>query len=106
MNRSDIVVAMSDKLALTKGEADLVVRTVFDEMSEALVKGNRVEIRGLCSFRIKKYSGYHGKNPKTGDLFQVKPKKLPYFKCGADLKKRVNMVNSVPTRSDRFRAGI
>ena len=102
MNRSDIVEAMSDKLALTKGEANLVVRTVFDEMSKALAKGNRVEIRGLCSFRVKKYRGYHGKNPKTGDLFRVKPKKLPYFKCGADLKKRVNAVNSGPTRSDRF----
>ena len=102
MNRSDIVEAMSDKLALTKREADLVVRTVFDEMSKALAKGNRVEIRGLCSFRVKKYKAYHGKNPKTGNLFRVKSKKLPYFKCGADLKKRVNTVNSRPTRSERF----
>ena len=100
MNRSDIVEAMSDKLALTKVEADLVIRTVFDEMSKALAKGNRVEIRGLCSFQVKKYRGYHGKNPKTGNLFRVKPKKLPYFKCGTDLKKRVNTVNSSPTRSD------
>ena len=102
MNRSDIVEAMSDKLALTKGEADLVVRTVFDEMSKALAKGKRVEIRGLCSFRVKKYRGYHGKNPKTGNLFRVKPKKLPYFKCGADLKKRVNSVKPKPTREGRF----
>ena len=55
MNRSDIVEAMSDKLALTKVEADLVVRTVFDEMSKALAEGNRVEIRGFCSFRVMKY---------------------------------------------------
>ena len=102
MNRSDIVEAMSDKLALTKGEADLVVRTVFDEMSKALAKGNRVEIRGLCSFRVKKYRGYHGKNPKTGNLFRVKPKKMPYFKCGADLKKRVNSVKPGSTQDDRF----
>ena len=106
MNRSDIVDVMSSKLALTKGEADLVVRTVFDEMTKALVNGDRVEIRGLCSFRVKKYRGYHGKNPKTGNLFQVKPKKLPYFKCGAELKKRVNAVNSGPPRRKRFRAGI
>ena len=102
MNRSDIVEAMSDKMALTKREADLVVRTVFDEMSKALAKGNRVEIRGLCSFRIKKYKAYHGKNPKTGNLFRVKPKKLPFFKCGTDLKKRVNTFDSAPTRSERF----
>ena len=103
MNRSDIVEAMSDKLALTRGEADLVVRTVFDEMSKALAKGRRVEIRGLCSFRVKKYKGYHGKNPKTGELFRVKPKKLPYFKCGADLKKRVNSLRSGPRHNERFR---
>ena len=102
MNRSDIVEAMSDKLALTKGEADLVVRTVFDEMSKALAKGDRVEIRGLCSFRVKKYKGYHGKNPKTGNLFRVMPKKLPYFKCGADLKKRVNSIKPRSTQTIRF----
>lgn len=85
---------MNKKLAITKHEADLVVRTVFEEMSKALVKGDRVEIRGLCSFRIRKYKAYHGKNPKTGNPFHVKAKKLPYFKCGSDLKQRVNTFNS------------
>jgi len=103
MNRSGIVEAMSDKLALTKGEADLVVRTVFDEMSKALAKGNRVEIRGLCSFRVKKYKAYQGKNPKTGNLFRVKAKKLPYFKCGTELKQRVNTSNSGPLKKKSLR---
>lgn len=85
---------MNDKLAITKHEAELAVRTVFEEMSEALARGDRVEIRGLCSFRIRKYKAYHGKNPKTGIPFHVKAKKLPYFKCGSDLKHRVNSFNS------------
>ncbi len=59
-------------------------------MSEALSKGDRVEIRGLCSFYVKKYKGYIGRNPKTGEKVKVAGKKLPYFKCGKELKERVD----------------
>jgi integration host factor subunit beta len=62
----------------------------FDSMSEALVKGDRVEIRGLCSFYNKEYKTYKGRNPKTGERVQVAPKKLPFFKCGKELKERVD----------------
>ena len=61
----------------------------FDSISDALAKGDRAEIRGLCSFFVKKYKGY-GRNPKTGKKVKVKPKKLPFFKCGKDLKDRVD----------------
>ncbi|MFH1673360.1 MAG: HU family DNA-binding protein [Pseudomonadota bacterium] len=61
-----------------------------DEISQALANGDRVEIRGLCSFYVKKYKGYSGRNPKTGELVEVKAKKLPFFKCGQELKKRVD----------------
>ena len=59
-------------------------------MAKAFVKGERVEIRGLCSFFIKDYKPYTGKNPKTGDKVQVPAKKLPFFKCGKELKERVD----------------
>jgi integration host factor subunit beta len=59
-------------------------------MTNALANGERVEIRGLCSFSIKEYSGYKGRNSKTGKNVQVPPKKLPFFKCGKDLKKRAD----------------
>jgi len=62
----------------------------FDEMASALAKGDRVEIRGLCSFYVKKYKTYSGRNPKTGDKVKIKPKKLPFFKCGLELKERVD----------------
>jgi integration host factor subunit beta len=59
-------------------------------MSEALARGDRVEIRGLCSFYVKEYESYKGRNPKTGERVQVGPKKLPFFKCGKELKERVD----------------
>ena len=62
----------------------------FEEMAGSLEKGDRVEIRDLCTFYVKSYKGYAGRNPKTGESVQVKPKKLPYFKCGKELKERVD----------------
>ncbi|OQY13262.1 MAG: hypothetical protein B6I31_01545 [Desulfobacteraceae bacterium 4572_19] len=58
--------------------------------TDALKRENRVEIRGLFSFYIKNYKGYIGQNPKTGKDVLVKPKKLPVFKCGKDLKELIN----------------
>ena len=63
---------------------------VFGEMANALAKGDRVEVRGLCSFYVKKYKAYSGRNPKTGDKVKIAPKKLPFFKCGKELKERVD----------------
>jgi integration host factor subunit beta len=59
-------------------------------MADALAQGDRVEIRGLCSFFVKNYGGYTGRNPKTGELVKIAPKKLPFFKAGKDLKDRVD----------------
>ncbi len=59
-------------------------------MTDAMEKGERVEIRGLCSFYIKDYGSYIGRNPKTGEKVQIAAKKLPFFKCGKDLKERVD----------------
>ena len=61
-----------------------------DEMAAALTNRDRVEIRGLCSFFVKKYNAYTGWNPKTGEKVSIKPKKLPFIKCGTELKKRVD----------------
>ena len=55
-------------------------------MSSALDMGDRVEIRGLCSFYVKEYEGYTGRNPKTGETIRVESKRLPFFKCGKELK--------------------
>ena len=75
---------------LTKSEARKVIDLFFDEMSNALANGDRVEIRGLCSFYVKQYKAHTGRNPKTGESAQVTPKKLPVFRCGQELKERVD----------------
>ena len=75
---------------LTKPEATAAVKIFFDEIADALEKGDRVEIRGFCSFFVKKYKAYTGRNPKTGETVWIKPKKLPFFKCGTELKGRVD----------------
>jgi len=90
MNKLDLIEALQNETDLTKSEAEAVVKLFFNEMSNTLVKGDRVEIRGLCSFYAKKYKAYTGRNPKTGERTQVKSKKLPIFKCGKELKERVD----------------
>jgi integration host factor subunit beta len=90
MNKADLIVSIKEEAGLTKIEAESVVNLFFNEMTDALAAGNRVEIRGLCSFYVKQYAAYTGRNPKTGEPKQVEPKKLPFFKCGKELKERVD----------------
>jgi integration host factor subunit beta len=90
MNKLDLIVALKNEAKLTKSEAAAVVDLFFNEMANALAKDDRVEIRGLCSFYLKKYKAYAGRNPKTGEKVKIKPKKLPFFKCGKELKERVD----------------
>jgi integration host factor subunit beta len=90
MNKLELIETLKTEAGLTKNEAAVVVHLFFDEMSNALAKGDRAEIRGLCSFYVKKYKSYTGRNPKTGERVKIKQKKLPFFKCGKELKERVN----------------
>jgi len=90
MNKLELIETLKEDAGLTKPEANAVIETFFSTISDALAKGDRVEIRGLCSFYAKEYKAYFGRNPKTGKPVQVTPKKLPFFKCGKELKKRVD----------------
>ena len=93
MNKIDLIIALANETGLTKSESESVVNLFFNEMSEALAKGDRVEIRGLCSFYVKKYKAYTGRNPKTGVPVRVESKKLPFFKVGKKLMERVDNQN-------------
>jgi integration host factor subunit beta len=90
MNRSDLIEALGKDTGLSKRKAEEVVNRVFDGMANSLSNGERVEIRGFCSFYVKEYKGYTGRNPRTGELVKVKEKRLPFFKCGKELKDRVD----------------
>jgi integration host factor subunit beta len=91
MNRTELVEALSKETGLAVSKAEQVVRMAFNFMTRALISGERIEIRGLGSFSVKHYDGYMGRNPKTGDIIRVKPKKQPYFKSGKELKERVDI---------------
>ena len=90
LNKLDLIQALKDSNNLYRSEAEKIVTLFFDQMAEALTQGDRVEIRGLCSFSIKKYKGYTGRNPRTGEKVKISSKKLPYFKVGKVLKERVD----------------
>ena len=90
MNKLHLIKALQNETDLTKSEAEAVVKLFFNEMTKTLAKGDRVEIRGLCSFYVKQYEAYNGTNPKTGRPVKVESKKLPIFRCGAELRERVD----------------
>ena len=90
MNKIELIQALKDTNHLSKSEAETVINLFFNKLADALAKGDRVKIRGLCSFYVKKYGGYTGRNPKTGERVKIKPKKLPFFKVGKELKDRVD----------------
>jgi integration host factor subunit beta len=90
MNKLELITALKNECGISKQEAAKAVETFFGSMADALGKGERVEIRGLCSFYVKKYKSYTGRNPKTGKKVKIKNKKLPFFKCGKELKDRTD----------------
>ena len=90
MNKLELIQALKDATYLSRSKAAAVADIFFNEMAAALAEGDRVEIRGLCSFFVKEYDGYTGRNPKTGERVKIKPKKLPFFKVGKELKNRVD----------------
>jgi len=90
MTKYDLIGKLRGETDLSLKKADKLVTLIFREMSEALAKGERVEIRGCGSFKIKHYDGYAGRSPKTSKVLEVKLKNLPFFKCGLNLKRRLN----------------
>jgi len=90
MNKSELVEALCDAKGLTYKKSEGIVNLIFDSMAETLIRGERIEIRGFGSFVVKDYKAYTGRNPKTGEMIHVKPKKLPFFKVGKELRDMVN----------------
>jgi integration host factor subunit beta len=90
MNKSDLVAALVDKKNLTEKQATDIVNLMFKGFINELKKGGRIEIRGFGSFTVREYKAYKGRNPKTGEYVDVKPKRSPFFKVGKELKKMVD----------------
>jgi len=92
MNKSELVEALANENGLTYKKAEEIVNLIFDSMAETLSNGGRIEIRGFGSFVVKDYKSYMGRNPKTGEVIKVRPKRLPFFKVGKELRERVNQL--------------
>ncbi len=90
MNKRELTEVFAKKMGITIRDAKVCVNTLFDSMADTLAKGGRVEIRGFGSFKVKEYEPYSGRNPKTGESIQVRRKKLPYFRLGSIMRKRIN----------------
>jgi integration host factor subunit beta len=90
MTKSELIEALAKAEGITLKSAEIAINVTFQSMEQALVRSDRLEIRGFGSFKVKDYEGYKGRNPKTGALIEVASKKLPFFKVGKELKERVN----------------
>jgi integration host factor subunit beta len=91
MTKSELIEQLSLTAdVLNKKEAELVVNTIFDSIGNALVDGDRVEIRGFGSFTIRERDAREARNPKSGEVVKIPSKKTPFFKTGKELRARVN----------------
>ena len=86
MVRAELVDKVSSELGLTKRNAAIAINTVFANITEALARGDKVELRGFGSFTIRRRKPRQGRNPKTGEVVYVPAKSVPFFKAGKDLK--------------------
>ncbi|MDO5653733.1 MAG: integration host factor subunit beta [Brachymonas sp.] len=91
MTRSDLVDALAAQFdQLPHRDAEMVVKTILDSMSEALVRGHRIEIRGFGSFTVNHRPARTGRNPRSGEAVQIPEKRVPHFKPGKALREEVD----------------
>jgi integration host factor subunit beta len=95
MLKSDLINILVVKRGVTQKQAESTVETIFESMKVALCKGENIEIRGLGAFHVKHYDGYQGRNPKTGEVIPVKPKRGILFRTGKELRDRVNRLDEL-----------
>ncbi len=91
MNLSDLTTKLAEKEGLTQRDAEAAVKLIFRMFADAMKKNDRIEIRGFGSFTMRDYQPYKGRNPRTGKEVEVKPKRLPYFKVGKELRQGLNL---------------
>jgi integration host factor subunit beta len=97
MTKAELVEEVSRVSDLSKKHSELIVETVFKSIIDALHRGEKIELRGFGSFRLRQRESRKGRNPKTGDKVDVPPKRVPYFKPGKELKDLINRESSLDT---------
>ena len=104
MTKSILIDLLCDKCKVPAGRSEQIVNAIFDALEQALNRGERIEIRGFGSFETRSYKGYKGRNPRTGSEVEVKPKRLPFFKAGKELKDRIDAAAQLAASSRAARA--
>jgi integration host factor subunit beta len=98
MTRSELIAGLAeDNPHLTVADVERIVAAFFDEMTSALARGERVELRGFGAFTVKRRNARAGRNPRTGETVEVAQKSVPFFKAGKELRERINKPMSAPT---------
>ncbi|MBI1821450.1 MAG: integration host factor subunit beta [Nitrospirae bacterium] len=91
MTKAQLIEKVSEQLnGLTKRQTEIIINAIFDSIKSSLAKGDKIEIRGFGSFRLRKRKNREGRNPKTGELVSVSAKNVPFFKAGKELKELVD----------------
>ena len=90
MIKSELITKVAEKTKIRHREAALLVESIFGAMRDAILSGERIELRGFGSFINREYSSYQGRNPKTGVSIQISPRKIPFFKVGKELREKIN----------------
>ena len=90
MTKAELVDEVASVVQLTKKQAETIVNIVFDSIVDSLRNGQKIELRGFGSFRLRNRKSRTGRNPKTGEKVEVPSKKIPYFKPGKELKELIN----------------
>jgi integration host factor subunit beta len=90
MTKAELVDQVADKVDLTKKQTEVIVNILFNSITEALSQGDKVELRGFGSFRIRRRNPREGRNPKTGDAVHIPAKRVPFFKAGKELREMVD----------------
>ena len=100
MTKAELVEDVAEAAELTKKDAERLVEIVFESIIETLNQGEKIELRGFGSFRVRERGARRGRNPKTGDPVSIPAKRVPYFKPGKELKELINEPGSKPRGSD------
>ncbi len=90
MTKAELVEQVSEHIDLTKKQTEVIVNILFNSITEALSQGDKVELRGFGSFRIRNRNPREGRNPKTGASVHIPAKKVPFFKAGKELREMVD----------------
>jgi integration host factor subunit beta len=106
MTKAELVEDVAEAAELTKKDAERLVEIVFESIIETLNQGEKIELRGFGSFRVRERGARRGRNPKTGDPVNIPAKRVPYFKPGKELKELINGDGPRPSATSESSAGV